>query len=178
MASQIRQCENKNKFCFVCAHFVYKNHSQLMTDNLLDIYKRCFGVNYRPNLWYIPQMVCNTCRMFLTHWNADNSFFVKYTSPALWLPRETHEDRTCYFCRSYKKKNFYRYEIRLNIDPVASEDVVRPELLTAEYAASQPEFYAVHKNRIDLAKATIAAANRGEAYDDAPEPGPSNFEAG
>lgn len=85
-------------FCFICGHFLEASHKQPITEEVNEMYQKCFGYFYQKNFWS-PNYVCDSCCSHLKQWKLDKTKQKLFLSPMIWrLPKSHPED--CYFCQT------------------------------------------------------------------------------
>lgn len=129
---EIISCPNQNWFCYVCGIFTDNQHRRNLTKRVLESYTDLFKVEYTPNLWYVPEVMCYYCYrnlVFRFKCQKDasivhNKFHYKYVSPVIWLPRSEHSCDSCYFCISRKRAIGLHHYNRESIQHANVENVV------------------------------------------------------
>lgn len=131
-------CPNRNRFCYVCGLFAPAKHNRNITNKIITAFEGYFKIAYVPNLWYIPEVVCDYCHRSLSGWN-NKTHRSKFVQPMVWLPRTEHSPNHCYFCINTKKSVGFRYITRESMIHETVESVLPAILRSAEYPYSQSE---------------------------------------
>ena len=119
------QCLNRDKFCFVCSLYTTHKHKNNITNELCTRYRKRFSVDVPRDNWYVPNVMCVTCRRSL---DGTKGAVMKFAAPTKWLQRDEHVQNTCYFCVSVLRTRGFKYNQRHLIEYYESAYVVRPEL--------------------------------------------------
>lgn len=131
-------CKKKNSFCFVCGLFSPPKHARNITRPIVESYQSYFVTTYRPNLWYVPDVVCDYCHRSLLASNK-GTHRPKYVLPMTWLPRSEHSANACYFCLNQSLNSGLRFSNRETFMYQQVESVIPAVLRSQEnkYAPSE-----------------------------------------
>lgn len=135
------ECENRNSFCYVCGLFAPAKHRRNISKQIVEAFEGYFVMAYRPNLWYVPEVICDYCHRSLLGWSA-KTHRPKYVQPIVWLPRSEHSEQQCYFCvNRVDPLKGIRYNTRDKMEIRYVESVIPPQLRSPEhpYAPSECE---------------------------------------
>lgn len=148
-------CPNRNKFCVSCGLFVPKNKVRTITKTFKDSYEKYFVINFPPNNWYVPEIVCDYCYRSLTGLgeNTRSRCRMKYIYPVIWLLRSEHSIGSCYFCQTqpqtyrvkYKSRGKINYHICESVKPAVVRSTLNPcapseEVLQCEHDYEMESF--------------------------------------
>lgn len=132
-------CPNRNKFCVSCGLFVPKNKVRRITKTFKDCYEKYFVINFPPNNWYVPEIVCDYCYRCLTGSTEKTKSHcrMKFIYPVVWLLRSEHSIESCYFCKTQPQTYRLKYESRGKINYHICESV-KPAVLRSTLNPSAP----------------------------------------
>ena len=125
------ECENRNHFCYVCGLYSPQKNSRNITRSIVQAFEDYFVMAYVPNLWYVPEVVCDYCYRNLHGWK-NKTHKMKYIQPIIWLPRTEHSTEMCYFCLSYEKCYGFQYHNREQILYADVESIIPAKERSAE----------------------------------------------
>lgn len=159
-------CENRNLFCYVCGLFSPVSHdTRFLTSNNIRGFEQYFEIPFKPNLSYVPEVICKPCSNGLSAFmkgNKKDRHTMKFSKPMIWLPIGVHEPENCYCCQTnvigmhfQHRENLTKYathvqtvqlpEIRSSVTeaPLASMEFdtqtpPRPGLIVPSTATSTP----------------------------------------
>lgn len=91
-------CEKKDMFCVVCGEYVPLKNRKSFSDLSKSRYSECFGISCKSlnNSW-TPNIICNSCRIFLSQWKTRDYNVKRFSSPMIWREPSNHKT-DCYFC--------------------------------------------------------------------------------
>lgn len=87
---------NPNRFCFVCADYLFGDKGRDLTPDNCDVYHQYFGIEAVRDKPWIPNKICDTCRLGLAGWAQKKVRSMRFGIPAMWREPFDHE-RDCYF---------------------------------------------------------------------------------
>lgn len=150
-------CPNRNHFCFVCGLYGPTKNFRNITRSVVTGYEGYFVVAYVPNLWYVPEVVCDYCYRGLVEWKGHNSkHHLKYVQPFIWLPRTEHSPDACYFCLSYPKTVGFKYNIREKIEYADVDSIIFAKIRSEENpTAPSEETFEIESNIDMLSEASV-----------------------
>lgn len=97
MSQRSFKCKNsRSNFCYVCANYVFKKNQRNITDKIIDLYFKYFGIPliHADKSW-APDRVCSKCALALSVWS-ESKIELTFNVPATWREPATHN--VCYFC--------------------------------------------------------------------------------
>lgn len=167
------ECVNRNNFCFVCGMYSPSKNRRNITRTIVIAYEAYFAVAYVPNLWYVPEVVCDYCYRGLSEWLSckSNRHPIKYVQPFIWLPRNEHSADACYFCLSYPRTVGFKYSIRDKIQYADVDSTIVAKIRSNEYP-NAPSEESVQEANVEMLSetCTISSLNISEYI-----PTPSEF---
>lgn len=99
-------CGRKNDFCYVCGQFMQlgvRKYSMESPGNKLSIlYKEYFNRDYIGDVWYAPNVCCESCHRTIYGWSMHEKWkSFEFSRPMIWRERDEGHDREhCYFCKT------------------------------------------------------------------------------
>lgn len=128
-------CPYRNHFCYVCGLLVDLKHKHPLIKSNLECYSKRFKVNYIPNLWYVPEVMCDYCYRNLSDGSREiaNKICYKYVSPVIWLPRTEHKENDCYFCDTYLRTYGFQNKKRDKVLYALVESVIPARVRFSTY---------------------------------------------
>lgn len=132
------ECPNKNKFCYVCGLFAPPKHLRCINTSVVIRFEEYFVVSYVPNLWYVPEVICDYCYRCLNGYKSGSDVHkMKYVRPTIWLRRTEHSSQHCYFCLT--ESYGFRYNTREKIVYPNLESVIRAQIRCTQYPTAPSE---------------------------------------
>lgn len=134
------ECPNRNFFCYVCGLFVISKYKRNITKSVVESFEGYFVATYIPNLWYVPEVVCDYCYRGLIGWKTSSERHrMKYVQQIIWLPRTEHSPTCCYFCLSIVNTAGVRRSTREGCKYADVESVIPARLRSTQYPNAPSE---------------------------------------
>lgn len=93
---QIRCKIDHDRFCFVCAQYIFKknNAASIEGGSFPQNYQFRFGIDVKErNLQWSPSVCCPTCRIWINNQKKKNQF----SAPTQWNSPQNHP-HDCFYC--------------------------------------------------------------------------------
>lgn len=123
-------CGRKNEFCYICGQFMQlgtrKYRMESPGNQLSNLYKTYFNRNYIGDVWYAPNVCCESCHRTIYGWSMQEAWkSFGFSRPMIWRERaEGHDSDNCYFCKT--NTHGYTHSTRHHIQYQYSEFALQP----------------------------------------------------
>lgn len=134
---QSPECPHRNKYCFVCGLFTPEGNGRNLSENFVLHYERIYIKIHQPNLWYVPEIVCNYCSRLLP----DKTRPFKYVAPVIWRSVIEHIPEMCYFCQTQKNVVGFRYNTRERVNYAQVSTMIPARLRSTQNPHTPFELY-------------------------------------